>query len=80
MATKSTLFKPTVIGGLVQRGHRARRKRRGRQKPELTIARILAWADAHHERTGKWPNAQARQVYEEPSETWSGIQSALIGG
>lgn len=50
MATTSTVFKPTVIGGFVQRGRRARRKRPRRFKPELTIAQILAWADSHHER------------------------------
>ena len=80
MATKATLFKPTVIGGFVQRGHRARNKRPRRLKPELTIAQVLAWADAYHERTGRWPHALVGPVHEQPSETWNGIQSALIGG
>ena len=80
MTTKSTLFKPTVIGGFVQRGRQGRTKRRRRLKPELTTAQILAWADAHHERTGKWPHAQAGHVYEEPSETWRSIWSALYCG
>ncbi len=80
MATKSTVFKPTVLAGFVQRGHRARNKRPRRQKAPLTIAQILAWADAHHERTGRWPNAQVGPVHEQPSETWSGIQASLIAG
>src|SRR5205823_3864337 len=24
-------------------------------RPDLTIEQILAWADAHHQRTGRWP-------------------------
>jgi len=27
----------------------------GARKPPLSIKQILAWADAHHKRTGEWP-------------------------
>src|SRR5262249_41260148 len=29
--------------------------RGGRMGPPLTVEQILAWADAHHDRTGRWP-------------------------
>ncbi len=80
MAKARNLFKPTVLGGFVQRGRRARRKRPKRFKPVLTIAQVLAWADAHHERTGKWPHAMSGPVHEQPRETWRGIQASLMAG
>jgi hypothetical protein len=46
----------------------------------LTIKQILAWADAHHQRTGKWPNGNAGRVYDAPSETWTAINAALRDG
>ena len=48
--------------------------------PPLTIEQILAWAEAHHKRTGKWPTAASGQVAEEPGETWNIINSALWEG
>ena len=27
-------------------------------RPPLTVKQILAWADAHRERTGHWPNCK----------------------
>ena len=32
---------------------------RGATRPRLTISRVLAWADAHHQRTGSWPRARS---------------------
>jgi hypothetical protein len=46
----------------------------------LTVRRILAWARAHHRRTGKWPNARSGPVAEAPTETWLGIDNALTQG
>jgi len=40
----------------------------------------LKWADAHFERTGKWPKAKSGLVHDAPGETWSGIETALQGG
>jgi hypothetical protein len=54
--------------------------KRGRWRP-LTIATVLRWADAHHARTGKWPNAASGDVLDKPDETWAKIARAFyIGG
>ncbi len=37
-----------------------RGRRNQRQRPALTVEQILAWADAHHERTGEWPTSTKR--------------------
>jgi hypothetical protein len=54
-------------------------RHRGR-RPTLTAEQILAWSDAHHARTGKWPSADAGPIPEAPGLTWRGVQSALSGG
>jgi hypothetical protein len=46
--------------------------------PRLTIEQVLAWADAYHARTGRWPRAQSGRVGDAPGETWSGVDSALF--
>jgi superfamily II DNA or RNA helicase len=48
--------------------------------PKLTTAQIVEWADAHHQRTGKWPTKSSGEVYSAPGETWSGIRTALRNG
>ena len=48
--------------------------------PKYTHEQILAWADAHHQRTGAWPNQRSGAVDGAPGETWEGIQSALRVG
>jgi hypothetical protein len=48
--------------------------------PPLTVEQILAWADAHHARTGRWPTERSGPIPEAPGETWMGIRSALSGG
>jgi hypothetical protein len=52
----------------------------GRTRPRLTVAQILAWADAHQARTGRWPSATSGPVGEAPGETWQAINQALRGG
>jgi hypothetical protein len=55
------------------------RKRYG--NPPLTLEEILAWADAHHAATGRWPNNESGPVRNAPfAVTWSAIQSALQTG
>ena len=50
-------------------------------RPILYIGEILAWADAHHERTGKWPNKSSGRILDSPRvETWSAINAALLHG
>jgi hypothetical protein len=46
----------------------------------LTKKKILAWADAHHERTGKWPNVNSGAVMDAPGEKWDLIDNALRQG
>jgi hypothetical protein len=48
--------------------------------PPLTAAQILAWADAHHQRTGQRPTVSSGEVPEAPEETWARIDGALRTG
>jgi hypothetical protein len=59
----------------------ARRGRRHKGNlPPLTATAILAWADAHHTRTGDWPAITSGEVVGAAGETWSGLNSALNKG
>jgi hypothetical protein len=42
-------------------------------RPPYTIEEILAWADAHRARTGKWPTIHSGPVYEALDESWLNI-------
>jgi hypothetical protein len=46
----------------------------------LYIGRILAWADAHLERTGKWPENSSGRIWETADEHWANIDQALRKG
>lgn len=48
--------------------------------PDLTIGQILQWIDAHHERTGQWPDQKSGAVIGAPGETWGNIHAALYVG
>jgi hypothetical protein len=48
--------------------------------PALTIDQILAWADAHHARTGRWPDQKSGRIPEDPKVTWRQVQRALWEG
>jgi hypothetical protein len=48
--------------------------------PELTVERILAWADAHFAAYGAWPALRSGPVGSSPGETWQGIDNALRRG
>ena len=48
--------------------------------PDLTIEKILKWADEYHRRTGRWPTINSGDVAEATGEKWQGIQNALIKG
>jgi hypothetical protein len=48
--------------------------------PPLAISQILAWADAHHQRTGHWPSQYSGPVAQAPGESWRGIHAALLRG
>jgi hypothetical protein len=51
--------------------------RNRRSLPVLTVPRVLAWAKAHHGRTGTWPNSKSGAIAEAPGETWRGVDLAL---
>jgi len=48
--------------------------------PLLTNEQILTWADAHVERTKKWPNVNSGPIHEVPDETWEKINRSLFQG
>jgi hypothetical protein len=49
-------------------------------KPKLTVAQILAWADAHQAQTGDWPKVRSGSVAGAPGETWQALDGALKHG
>jgi hypothetical protein len=49
-------------------------------KPLLRVEQILAWAEAHWQRTGEWPTKASGPVAGAPGETWSALNSALTDG
>jgi hypothetical protein len=59
-------------------------RERGRSNPRgqrpLAVDQILAWADAHRRRTGRWPGADAGPVREVPGLTWRTVNLALYQG
>lgn len=59
---------------------RERSVRNGSDLPDLSLAQVLEWADAHRARTGKWPTVLAGPVYEAPQESWGAIHCALRTG
>src|SRR5687767_5923133 len=60
---------------------RAKRRPPVWRRPRLTIEQILVWADAHHERTGQWPNQKSGFVLGTlGEEKWGRIDQALMYG
>jgi hypothetical protein len=58
--------------------HRGARNRM--HLPSLSVDQILAWADAHHAATGRWPTANSGPVAAAPGETWNAVHLALYHG
>ena len=46
----------------------------------LTVEQVLAWADAHHARTGQWPTHRSGRVLDAPAESWANLSMALYCG
>ncbi len=44
------------------------------------MAQILAWADAHHERTGQWPIKRSGYIVGTLGEKWSNVHANLRRG
>ena len=55
-------------------------KRNHLAPPPLSYEKILAWADAHHERTGQWPHVNSGPVVDAPGERWDVIDNTLWQG
>lgn len=53
---------------------------RARKRPDLSIRQILAWADAFHARTGRWPSKTAGLIPESDGNTWNAVHLALLRG
>jgi hypothetical protein len=57
---------------------------RGRGHPQhparLSVSQVLAWADEHRRRTGRWPSAESGRVAPGSSETWSVVNACLQVG
>jgi hypothetical protein len=51
-----------------------------RRKPPLTVKQILEWADAFHDRHGRWPHLYDGEVEEVPGQTWAAVDRALTVG
>jgi hypothetical protein len=58
--------------------YRARRNHLD-QRP-YKITEILAWADGHFRRTGRWPKHNSGTVFEAPHESWRKVDAALRAG
>jgi hypothetical protein len=71
-----------MLSGSLLRKIKRRRKRRpqGWKPPPLNIQQILAWADEHQTRTGKWPTVTSGRVQVLEGPTWRALDSALRKG
>ncbi|HEV3004882.1 MAG TPA: hypothetical protein VGX78_10495 [Pirellulales bacterium] len=66
------------LARLLQR-HRGVYPGHRRQAP-LAIASILAWADAHRRRHGRWPKHNSGAIAHSPGDTWWKVNTALREG
>jgi hypothetical protein len=48
--------------------------------PKLAVEQILHWADAHHGRTGVWPQLDSGELLDAAGETWNAVDRALRRG
>ena len=46
----------------------------------LSVEQVLAWADRHRVRTGRWPHAGSGRVFGVRGQTWQAINQALVRG
>ena len=51
-----------------------------RARPQFSIKQVLAWADGHQQRTGRWPTMRSGRVADDVDETWWCINRALRHG
>jgi hypothetical protein len=79
-ATRIIKWADELDEGVIDTPKRASGKKRYAKRRVLTIGEVLAWADAHHARTGRWPAPSSGNVDGVPHETWARIDSALVRG
>jgi len=51
-----------------------------RQRSDLTVEQVLAWAQAHHAAHGRWPGLKSGPIPGAPGESWATINYALKFG
>ena len=49
-------------------------------RKQLSIARILAWADDHHAATGRWPTSRSGSIAGVTGDNWRTVADALCDG
>lgn len=59
---------------------RRRKKRHPLELPAFRISQILAWADRHQRRSGRWPDKNSGLIPNSGGETWGRVNTALIEG
>src|SRR5262249_51185995 len=59
---------------------RRRGVRNQKDLPRLTEEQVLAWADAHHQRTGRWPTSYSGPMTGVAGEGWHALDKALRNG
>lgn len=50
------------------------------ERPKLSVAGILRWADLHHRETARWPSRSSGAVRGQPHEKWAAIHACLVKG
>jgi len=74
-----------TLAAFLRENNRSRERKRKKEsanrpftrRPPLTIKQVLAWADHHHQITGRWPGSTSGPVEGQESEDWQNINSAL---
>lgn len=56
---------------------RRKKRRVAYRRPSLSVGQVLAWADALHRRTGRWPHSDSGRVWGASGETWRRVDNAL---
>jgi hypothetical protein len=49
-------------------------------RPPLTVEQVLAWADDHHARTGRWPSHKTGPIPGSDGDTWRAVDMAFAQG
>ena len=58
----------------------AETRRGGKQRTDLTVKQILAWADTYHAAHGRWPAISSGPIPGTAHDTWSKVNAALRQG